>query len=135
MSFYNYIKLITEDNKYPRYVRITVTCDLDPLFKDDTQFKAVMKKMTSGKETSDFVDKAKPIIKSAIEDHFEKANKATNWMADTSNDTTDKDIRNGKYLFSIYASLKNEKIETKLLDYVRSNSSKFEVADTHEFCL
>lgn len=133
MSFYNYIKLITEDNKYPRYIKVSMICDLGPLFKDDDTFHAVMKKMTSGKETSDFVDRAHPVIKSAIEDHFENANKATNWMADTSNETTDKDIRNGKYVFSIYANVKNEKIETKLLDYARKNSSKFEVTDKHEF--
>lgn len=133
MKLHEYIKLVTEDNKYPRYVRISVTCDLKPVMKDDHMYDHIMSKMSSGKAITEFIDRARPKIKFAIEEHFEQANKLTNWLADTENLSTEKDIRNGKYVFNIYANIKSSKIETRLLDYVRKISSEFEVTDTHEF--
>jgi hypothetical protein len=132
MRIHDYIKLISEESKFPIGVKIEVICNLEPIMKSDRAYWDVINQMTTGKGVSDFIDRARPKIKEAIEDHFEQANKLTNWLADTQNTTTEKDIRNGRYVFNIYANIKNKQVETKLLDYVRKISSKFEVTDNYE---
>lgn len=132
MRIHDYIKLISEESKFPMGVKIEVTCNLEPIMKLDRAYWDVINQMTTGKGVTDFIDRARPKIKEAIENHFEQANKLTNWLADTQNISTEKDIRNGRYVFNIYANLKNKQVETKLLDYVRKISFKFEVTDNYE---
>ena len=119
MRIYEYIKLISEEFNFPIGIKIAVTCDLEPIMKSDRAYWDVINQMTTGKGVIDFINRARPKIKEAIEDHFDQVNKMTNWLADTQNISTEKDIRNGKYVFNIYAQLKNKKEETRLLDYVR----------------
>jgi hypothetical protein len=92
MRIHDYIKLISEESKFPIGVKIEVICNLEPIMKSDRAYWDVINQMTTGKGVSDFIDRARPKIKEAIEDHFEQANKLTNWLADTQNTTTEKDI-------------------------------------------
>lgn len=134
MNFADYVKLITEDNKYPRYIKIEVTESIDKLFPEkDSDLQMFKMKTMSGKMFSDFTEKVYKLAKSHNEKVFEDVNSATGWNADTERTTTDKDIKAGNFKFVVYATVKNEKTENKLLDYARKNFSKFEVTDNTEF--